>query len=70
MGIVLRKFLAEERGSLSVLILSFFMTILITLVALTDISAIYFAKRSLTHATEAAAQRGVQTVHPAQRVSA
>ena len=62
MGLVLRKFLAEERGSLPVLILSFFMTILITLVALTDISAIYFAKRSLTHATEAAAQRGVRNL--------
>lgn len=59
---MLRKFLLEERGSLSVLILSFFMTILITLVALTDISAIYFAKRSLTHATEAAAQRGVRNL--------
>ena len=62
MGLALRKFLAEERGSLSVLILSLFMTILISLIALTDISAIYFAKRSLTHATEAAAQRGVRNL--------
>ena len=62
MGLSVRKFLREERGSLSVLILSFFMTILISLVALTDISAIYFAKRSLTHASEAAAQRGVRNL--------
>lgn len=62
MGLTLRRVFTEERGSLSVLILSFFMTVLITLVALTDISAIYFAKRSLTHATEAAAQRGVRNL--------
>lgn len=62
MGLALRRFISDERGSLSVLILSFFMTILITLVALIDISAIYFAKRSLTHATEAAAQRGVRNL--------
>jgi hypothetical protein len=63
MGLALRRFLTDERGSLSILILSFFMTILITLVALTDISAIYLAKRSLTHATEAAAQRGVRNLN-------
>ena len=62
MGVKFRKFIADEEGSLSVLILSFFMTILITLVILTDISAIYFAKRSLTQATEAAAQRGVRNL--------
>jgi hypothetical protein len=62
MGVKFRKFIANEEGSLSVLILSFFMTILITLVILTDISAIYFAKRSLTQATEAAAQRGVRNL--------
>ena len=62
MGIVLRKYLLDERGSLSVLILSLFMIVLITLVALTDISAIYFAKRSLTQATEAAAQRAVRNL--------
>lgn len=62
MGVKARNFFTDEEGSLSVLILSLFMTILITLVALTDISAIYFAKRSLTHATEAAAQRGVRNL--------
>lgn len=62
MGIRLRKYLLDERGSLSVLILSLFMIVLITLVVLTDISAIYFAKRSLTQATEAAAQRAVRNL--------
>lgn len=54
--------LRDDRGSLSVLILSLFMTILITLMILTDISSVYFAKRSLTQATEAAAQRGVKSL--------
>ncbi|MEN9687526.1 MAG: hypothetical protein RL381_538 [Actinomycetota bacterium] len=59
---VISRFITEERGSLSILILSLFMTILITLLILTDISSIYFAKRSLTQATEAAAQRGVRNL--------
>ncbi len=58
----MRRFLRDDRGSLSVLILSLFMTVLITLLILTDISAIYFAKRALTQATEAAAQRGVRNL--------
>jgi len=62
MGIKLRRFCIEDGGSLSVLILSLFMTVVITLVILTDISTIYFAKRSLTQATEAAAQRGVRNL--------
>jgi hypothetical protein len=62
MGIKLRQFYSEEDGSLSVLILGLFMTVVITLLILTDISAIYFAKRSLTQATEAAAQRGVRNL--------
>ena len=62
---LLRKsqiFLRDDRGSLSVLILGLFMTILITLMILSDISSVYFAKRSLTQATEAAAQRGVRNL--------
>ena len=62
MGIKLRRFCIQDEGSLSVLILSLFMTVVITLVILTDISTIYFAKRSLTQATEAAAQRGVRNL--------
>jgi hypothetical protein len=70
MGLMLRRmqlfkfgiFLKDEKGSLSVLILSLFMTILITLIIMTDLSSVYFAKRSLTQATEAAAQRGVRNL--------
>jgi len=70
MGLMLRRmqlfkfriFLNDEKGSLSVLILSLFMTILITVIILTDLSSVYFAKRSLTQATEAAAQRGVRNL--------
>jgi hypothetical protein len=57
-----QRFLCDERGSLSLLIMSLFMTIVITLLILTDISSIYFAKRALTQATEAAAQRGVRNL--------
>lgn len=38
------------------------MLTLITLIVLTDISSIYIAKRALTQATEAAAQRGVRNL--------
>ena len=57
-----RKKLKEDRGSISLLILGLFMLILITLIVLTDISSIYIAKRALTQATEAAAQRGVRNL--------
>jgi hypothetical protein len=52
----------DERGSLSVLIMSFFLTIVTTLLILTNISSVYLAKRSLTQITEAAAQRGVRNL--------
>ena len=55
-------FLRDDRGSLSVLILGLFLVILTTLMILTDVSSVYFAKRSLTQATEAAAQRGVRNL--------
>ena len=55
-------FLRDDRGSLSVLILGLFLVTLITLMILTDVSSVYFAKRSLTQATEAAAQRGVRNL--------
>ena len=52
----------DERGSISVLTIGLF-TVLITLsMVLTDISSIYFAKRDLTLATEAAAQRGMKNL--------
>lgn len=50
---------SEERGSISILIVGLFSVLLITSFILIDISSIYIAKRSLTLATEAAAQRGV-----------
>ncbi len=59
---MIRKFLRDERGSLSVLILSLFLTIVTTLLILTNISSVYLAKRSLTQVTEAAAQRGVRNL--------
>ena len=55
-------FLRNDRGSLSVLILGLFLVTLITLMILTDVSSVYFAKRSLTQATEAAVQRGVRNL--------
>lgn len=58
-----RKRLQDERGSISLLILGLFMLVLITLIVLTDISSIYIAKRALTQATEAAAQRGVKNLN-------
>ena len=57
-----KKTLSDQRGSISILILGLFMLTLITLIILTDISSIYIAKRTLTQATEAAAQRGVKNL--------
>ena len=59
---MIRKFLRDERGSLSVLIMSLFLMIVATLLILTNISSVYLAKRSLTQVTEAAAQRGVRNL--------
>lgn len=57
------KFLYDDRGSLSVLIMSLFMASLLTLFILTDISSVYIAKRALTQSTEAAAQRGARNLN-------
>lgn len=57
-----KRKLHDDRGSISLLILGLFMLTLITLIVLTDISSIYIAKRALTQATEAAAQRGVRNL--------
>jgi hypothetical protein len=59
---MIRKFIRDERGSLSVLIMSLFLMIVTTLLILTNISSVYLAKRSLTQITEAAAQRGVRNL--------
>lgn len=65
MGIVTkaRRFLLkDETGSISILIMGLFLLSVITLMVLTDISSVYLAKRTLTQATEAAAQRGVRNL--------
>jgi hypothetical protein len=56
------KLFRDERGSISVLIMGLFLLSVITLMVLTDISSVYLAKRTLTQATEAAAQRGVRNL--------
>jgi hypothetical protein len=56
------KLLRDERGSISILIMGLFLLSVITLMVLTDISSVYLAKRTLTQATEAAAQRGVSNL--------
>jgi len=56
------RFIRDTRGSLSLLIMSLFMASVLTLAILTNISSIYLAKRALTQATEAAAQRGVRNL--------
>jgi Flp pilus assembly protein TadG len=56
------KFLKEDSGSVSLIVMALFMLTIITAAILTDISSIYFAKRALTQATEAAAQRAVRNL--------
>jgi Flp pilus assembly protein TadG len=57
-----KAFWRDERGSISLLIMSLFMATVIVSIILTNISSIYLAKRALTQATEAAAQRGVRNL--------
>ena len=59
---IIRALIRDERGSISLLIMSLFMSTLIVLVILTNISSIYLAKRALTQASEAAVQRGVRNL--------
>lgn len=59
---VQRAFLKDERGSISILIMGLFLLSVLTLMVLTNISSVYLAKRTLTQATEAAAQRGVRNL--------
>jgi len=54
--------LKSNDGSISVLTLGLFMISLITLLIITNISTAFQAKRALTQATEAAAQRGVRNL--------
>lgn len=52
----LTRILSDERGSISILVMGLFMVTLGTIMVLTNISAVYMAKKSLTQATESAAQ--------------
>ena len=54
------SFYKDERGSISLLVLVLFLISVVTSLVITDVAAITMAKRSLTQATEAAAQRGVR----------
>ena len=62
MGIILRKRLNSDRGSISVVVIGLFVITVASLMVMTDVSALIVAKRSLVQATEAAAQRGVHTL--------
>lgn len=62
MGIMLKKRLNSERGSISVVVIGLFVITVASLMVMTDVSALIVAKRSLVQATEAAAQRGVHTL--------
>ena len=62
MGIILRKRLNPDRGSISVVVIGLFVITVASLMVMTDVSALIVARRSLVQATEAAAQRGVHTL--------
>ena len=57
-----REFLQDENGSISLVVFSLFLVTVSSLMVITDIAAVGIAKRSLTQATEAAAQRGVRNL--------
>lgn len=54
--------LKSERGSISILTFGLFGVVLLTALILTNISAVYIGKRTLTLATEAAVQQGVKNL--------
>ena len=59
----IRAFRKDESGSISLVVFSLFLITVSCLFVLTDIAAVGVAKRSLTQATEAAAQRGVRNLN-------
>lgn len=61
-GASLRRKLASESGSISVVVIGLFVITVASLMVMTDVSSLIVAKRSLVQATEAAAQRGVHTL--------
>ena len=61
--VIIRKLAKDDRGSISLVVMSLFLITIVTIAILTDISSVYLAKRSLTQATEAAAQRGIRNLN-------
>lgn len=58
----LKRKLADETGSLSIVIIGLFLVTVASIMVMSDIASVFVAKRSLIQATEAAAQRGVHTL--------
>ena len=56
------KFLRSESGSISLVVMALFIVSLSSILVVTDVAAVAIAKRSLTQASEAAAQRGVRNL--------
>jgi hypothetical protein len=56
------KRLRDESGSISLVVMALFIVSLSSIFVITDVAAVAIAKRSLTQATEAAAQRGVRNL--------
>ena len=56
------KRLRSESGSISLVVIMLFLASLSSIFIVTDVAAVAIAKRSLTQATEAAAQRGVRNL--------
>ena len=56
------EILRSERGSISLVVMALFVVSLSSILVVTDVAAVAVAKRSLTQATEAAAQRGVRNL--------
>jgi len=61
-GFNLKERFKSEAGSISVIVIGLFVITVASLMVMTDVSSIIVAKRSLVQATEAAAQRGVQSL--------
>ena len=57
------RFLREERGSISLVVIALFLVTVMCSLIVVDIASVGIAKRSLTQATEAAAQRGVRNLN-------
>lgn len=60
--VIIREAFTSQRGSISILTFGLFGVVLVTALVLTNITAVYIAKRTLTLATEAAVQQGVKNL--------